>query len=236
MSDVEISPEFLPLLRQHGLDTFESVMQCKDGEIMRSVPGRSTVRLPMGIYLKRYEVRYYSLPWLHAFCHDEAEHEWKMIHELQRASFRVPTPIAFGRCGARSFVMTEDIAGGVPADSIAPPLAAIGKLTRQFHDAGFIHKDYYLCHIFVAGEALYFIDLQRVLGPGRFSERWRVKDLAALAHSAQRIRLAHEELLRAYGCDEALRRKVDARMKWLSQRRPKYVGVWDRSDPNRPEF
>ncbi len=236
MSDVEITPEFLPLLRQHGLDTFESVMQCKDGEIMRSVPGRSTVRLPMGVYLKRYEVRYYSLPWLHAFCHDEAEHEWKMIHELQRAGFRVPTPIAFGRRGARSFVMTEEIAGGVPADSIAPPLAAIGKLTRQFHDAGFIHKDYYLCHVFVAGEALYFIDLQRVLGPGTFSERWRVKDLAALAHSAERINLPYEELLAAYGADKVLRQQVAARMNWLRKRRPTYVGVWDDPKSSKARF
>ena len=136
----------------------------------------------------------------------------------------------------RSFVMTEEIAGGVPADSIAPPLAAIGKLTRQFHDAGFIHKDYYLCHIFVAGEALYFIDLQRVLGPGKFSRRWIVKDLAALAHSAERIGLPHEELLRAYGVDEALRRKIAARRAWLRKRRPRYVGVWDDPEKSRARF
>jgi tRNA A-37 threonylcarbamoyl transferase component Bud32 len=212
-----------------GLDSFEAVMNLSGGQTMRSVPGRSTVRLVLrerAVYLKRYEPEYYSF-FARLFHRDEAEHEWKMIHELQRAGFNVPPPIAFGRRGARSFLMTEEIAGGVPADSIAPPLPAIGKLMRRFHDAGFIHKDSYLCHIFVAGEKLFFIDLQRVLGPGTFAERWRVKDLAALAHSAERIGLPLGELLGAYGGDESLLRRVAARMAWLRKRRPKYVGVWD---------
>ena len=227
-----------PWLHEHGHDSFDAIMNVRDGKMIRSVPGRSTVRLPLGnrvVYLKRYEPEYYS--WLDRLLHhDEAEHEWKMIHALQRAGFNVPAPVAFGRRGLRSFVMTEEIAGGVPADSIAPPLAAIGKLSRQFHDAGFIHKDYYLCHIFVAGEALHFIDLQRVLGPGKFSRRWIVKDLAALAHSAERIGVPYEELLQAYGCDAALRRKVAARMAWLNKRRPKYVGVWDDPEKSRARF
>ena len=227
-----IASEWLPLR------DFDAVMNVRDGKIMRSVPGRSTVRLQLGervVYLKRYEPEYYS--WLGRIFHcDEAEHEWKSIHALQRAGFNVPTPVAFGRRGARSFVMTEEIAGGVPADSIKPPLPAIGKLMRRFHDAGFIHKDSYLCHIFVAGETLFFIDLQRVLGPGKFSQRWIVKDLAALAHSTARIDLPTEELLRAYGGDDALMRKVAARMAWLDKRRPKYVGVWNDPEKNRARY
>jgi tRNA A-37 threonylcarbamoyl transferase component Bud32 len=237
MSKFEIAPAFVSLLHEHGLDTFKDVMERKIKHVMRSVPGRSTVRLPFGIYLKRYEPDYYS-PLTRWWHHDEAEHEWNMIHELQRAGFRVPTPVAFGRRGARSFVMTAEIAGGVPADTVATPalLERIGKLTRQFHDAGFIHKDYYLCHIFVAGDVLYFIDLQRVLGPRRFSQRWIVKDLAALAHSAARIGVAHEALLRAYGGDDALFKKVAARMQWLKKRRPKFVGVWDDPVKSKAEF
>jgi tRNA A-37 threonylcarbamoyl transferase component Bud32 len=217
---------------------FERMMNLTGGEVMRSVPGRSTVRLTLDgrvVYLKRYEPEYYS--WLdRMFRRDEAEHEWNMIHELQRAGFNVPRPVAFGRRGLRSFVATEEIPGGVPADSIQPPLAEIGKLMRRFHDAGFIHKDSYLCHIFVAGEKLYFIDLQRVLGPGRFAQRWIVKDLAALAHSAERIGLPAEEILRAYGGDESLMHKVRARMNWLAKRRPKYVGVWDDPEKSKARF
>jgi tRNA A-37 threonylcarbamoyl transferase component Bud32 len=218
---------------------FEKMMNLPGGEVVRSVPGRSTVRLTLDgrvVYLKRYEPEYYSW-WRRIFHHDEAEHEWKMIHELQRAGFHVPTPVAFGRRGLRSFVATEEIPGGAPADTMRPPpLAEIGRLMRRFHDAGFIHKDSYLCHIFVAGEKLYFIDLQRVLGPGRFARRWIVKDLAALAHSAERIGLPAEEILRAYGGEESLLRKVRARMNWLARRRPKYVGVWDDPEKSRARY
>jgi tRNA A-37 threonylcarbamoyl transferase component Bud32 len=221
-----------------ALKDFETVMNLTGGHTKRSVPGRSTVRFVFGdrvVYLKRYEPEYYSF-FGRLFRHDEAEHEWKMIHELQRAGFNVPSPVAFGRRGARSFLMTEEIAGGVPADSIQPPLPAIGKLMRQFHDAGFIHKDSYLCHIFVAGQKLFFIDLQRVLGPGKFAGRWRVKDLAALAHSAERIGLPTDELLKAYDGNDSFQRKVTARMAWLNKRRPKYVGVWDDPDRNQARY
>ena len=216
--------------------TFEETMNLK-GDVMRSVPGRSTVRLTLDgrtVYLKRYEPEYYS--WFdRLFFHDEAEHEWDMVHALQRAGFNVPKPVAFDRQGLRSFVMTEEIPGGVPADSINPPLATIGKLMRQFHDAGFIHKDSYLCHIFVAGEKLYFIDLQRVEGPGKFASRWLVKDLAALAHSAERIGLPADEILQAYG-DVPWMPKVRTRMKWLNQRHPKYVGVHDDPEKSKARF
>jgi tRNA A-37 threonylcarbamoyl transferase component Bud32 len=227
-----------PWLREHGLGDFDAVMSVTGGKSVRSVPGRSTVRLHLGdrvVFLKRYEPGYYPL-FDRLFHRDEAEHEWTMIHALQRAGFNVPTPVAVGRRGLWSFVMTEEINGGVPADSIKPPLAKIGRLLRQFHDAGFIHKDSYLCHIFVAGDKLYLIDLQRVLGPGKFAERWRVKDLAALAHSAERIGVSVDELLQAYGGDESLMRKVGRRVSWLNQRRPKYVGVWDDPAKNQARF
>ena len=90
--------------------------------------------------------------------------------------------------------------------------------------------------MFVAGNSLFFIDLQRVLGPGRFSQRWIVKDLAALAHSAERIGLPAEELLRAYGGDESLTRSVAARMNRLRKRRPKYVGVWDDPEKGKAKY
>src|SRR5437773_1429638 len=78
---------------------FETVMNLQGGTVMRSVPGRSTVHLILDgrvVYLKRYEPEYYSF-FRRIFRHDEAEHEWKMIHALQQAGFNVPKPVAFGR-------------------------------------------------------------------------------------------------------------------------------------------
>jgi tRNA A-37 threonylcarbamoyl transferase component Bud32 len=257
-----VNPDFEPLLREHGLNSFDKIMQHPSPTVMRSVPGRSTVRVQLGAqvaYLKRYEASYYS--WWQRLLrrlglgHDEAGQEWNMIHALRRRGFNTPTPIAFGRRGDSSFVMTLEIAGGVAADERVLKsdakgrralLEAIGKLTRRFHDARFIHKDYYLCHIFVVGREdadpeLYFIDLQRVLGPRRVSSRWLVKDLGALGHSAHRIGVSRTDLLRAFShyCgksrldadDRALAHEIMARMAWLHRRRPKYVGVWD--DPKK---
>src|SRR5712672_2130711 len=115
MSKFEITPEFQPLLQAHRLDTFDAIIQRKVEHVMRSVPGRSTVRFPLGeqvTYLKRYEPEYY--PTLkRVWHHDEAEQEWRMIHALLHAGFNVPQPIAFGRRGAHSFVMTLEIADSV---------------------------------------------------------------------------------------------------------------------------
>src|SRR5437773_1422113 len=80
-----------------GLNNFEAAMNLPGGKLMRSVPGRSTMRLQIAgraVYLKRYEPEYYSFL-DRLFHHDEAEHEWNMLHELQRAGFNVPTPLAF---------------------------------------------------------------------------------------------------------------------------------------------
>ena len=247
MSNFEITPEFQPLLREHGLDSFDAIMQRPVENVMRSVPGRSTIRLPMGIYLKRYEPEYYPLL-KRLWHHDEAEQEWRMIHALLRTGFNVPQPVAFGRRGAQSFVMTLEIAGGIDAEATLLKrdtagrhalLESIAQVSWRFLEAGFIHKDLYLRHIFVAGTELYFIDLQRAIGPARFAQRWHVKDLAALAHSVSRLGLPDADLLpalRQCGGDEALWRRVEARMAWLNKRRPKYIGVWDNPEKSQAEY
>lgn len=106
----------------------------------------------------------------------------------------------------RSCLVTEEIGGATQADDDAEarfgpggegPTAEkrrlvrkIGRLARTLHGAGFVHRDFYLCHILVrpvegGGEVLHLIDLQR-LGrrPGGAPRRWIVKDLAALLFSS----------------------------------------------------
>jgi hypothetical protein len=107
--------------------------------------------------------------------------------------------------------MTAEITGGVPADKYLPSLprpqrrkflGQLVELTQQFQRTHFIHKDYYLNHIFVVAGAetpqLYFIDLQRVRGPGRFRARWYLKDISGLAYSAQKAGASRSELLWMY--------------------------------------
>jgi len=169
--------EFADLLRANGLGTFEQIMARQGGRMMRSVPGRSTVRLelrrPEGgtaiVFLKRYEREYLSfaqklLRFLHwPGARDEAQHEWDAVGQLQAAGFNTATPVAMGRQRelgfvTRSFLLTAEITGGVAGHNYVRKLDAtqrrelvrhLAELTRRFHSTGFAHKDYYLSHIFV---------------------------------------------------------------------------------------
>jgi tRNA A-37 threonylcarbamoyl transferase component Bud32 len=227
---IRVQRGFLDLLRHHGLDNFNAVMLFSHGLLIRAVPGRSTQRIELPVpgaplliaYLKRYEPEYLSLQrWLLRLLHcpgydDEAAREWQMLHALRAHGFNTPTPIAVGQSKGfgivtRSFVMTADIDGGQAADVFwrthnrscrRALIAALASLTRQFHTAGFIHKDYYLPHVFVVERDgnlnPFLIDLQRVMGPAQFRHRWIIKDIGALAFSAERAGISHTDMLRFY--------------------------------------
>lgn len=232
--DLQIAPEFSELLRANDLNTFEKITACRTGTVMRSVPGRSTVRLelPGGVlYLKRYNPDYY-LWWQRLIgIHDEARHEWDMIHALRQAGFFTATPVATGRLNSHSFLITAAIPGGVSADKVFAGLHGqartefikrVADLTRRFHGAGFIHKDYYLSHIFVAGNDLYLIDLQRAVGPGSFGDRWRVKDLGQLVYTLQ-LAGATDAELSEWLADQRVRDRAAA----LHARGPKHDVIWN---------
>ena len=206
-----------PLLSANGLDTFEKIMAAKSEHFARRFPGRNTVRMELkspdggathAVYLKRYEPNYLSA-WgffLRAIrwprMDDEAGREWRKLHLMRAKGFNTATPIAMGQKKSggvvtRSFVMTEEIRGGTSGDSYCRGLdaaerrqffAELAVLARRFHDAGFAHRDFYLCHFFVVprerSREIFLIDLQRVFQPRLFRERWLVKDLGSLAYSA----------------------------------------------------
>lgn len=230
-----VAEAFRPLVMQAGLDSVTAMMACTAGQTMRSVPGRSTVRLPLGdqtLYLKRYTLAYYTWWQRLRGVESEALHEWRMIHTLRAKGFHTATPVACGQQGWSSFVLTQEIPGGIAADKVFQSLEAgrrqpfldrLADLTRCFHQAGFIHKDFYLSHIFVGGDDLYLIDLQRVRGPGQFHERWRIKDLAQLVYSLERAGATTSELAR-WLADPRVRARVVA----LHRRGPKHDVIWDR--------
>ncbi len=71
-------------------------------------------------------------------------------------------------------------------------IQAVALLARQFHENGWRHRDFYLCHIFIRKIEeqiqLTLIDLARVFRPRWRRERWLIKDLAQLNYSApQRV-------------------------------------------------
>jgi heptose I phosphotransferase len=259
-----VSRDFWPLLQHNGLDTFDKIMAAEAGAVMRSVPGRRTVRMrlpsPAGdsvtVYLKRYHPEYLTMKRFvlrllrRPGGEDEATREWRMIHALRRHGIGTAAPVAAGRSKTwglitRSFVMTAEIGGGVPADEHVQALNVgdrrrfvrhLADLARKFHGQGFIHKDFYLSHIFVVNDGeppgLFLIDLQRVLGPARFRERWLVKDIGSLAYSAQKAGVSRTDLVRFYKRyfekgrldqrDRRFIRKIMRRVRWLFGYTPRY--------------
>ncbi|MEI6085489.1 MAG: lipopolysaccharide kinase InaA family protein [Verrucomicrobiota bacterium] len=220
--------------------------------VVRAVPGRSTIRVMIhgtAMYLKRYERGYLSpakkfLRLIHwPGCDDEAAREWRKMHLLRQHGFLTATPVALGRRGFASFLLQQEIAGGVPADehlqTLATPqrrqlLRQVGELARRLRAAGFIHKDLYLKHIFVAGGELYLIDLQRVLGPRRHRERWYLKDAAALAFSLRAHgKCSWTDVMRVYKAyapgktDKNFIRQLWPKITRLLNRTPKYKRVWN---------
>jgi len=119
-------------------------------------------------------------------------------------------------------------------DVIAEFTRRLAALVRDLHVAGFVHRDLYSSHVFLAdsgeGFELHLIDLARMFLPRRRRFRWRVKDLAQLRHSMppQWVEAHWEAFLRAYLGDpgprrlrrwrRAVERKV-AYMRWRLDRR-----------------
>jgi tRNA A-37 threonylcarbamoyl transferase component Bud32 len=221
-------------------------------------------------YLKRYGEEYLSpLDKLLRLIHwpgsdDEAGREWRKMLLLRTHNFLTAVPIAAGqsrRAGivTSSFLLQQEIPNGLPTDdyivqrlATAPPqrkwelFRKLGELARTFQDAGFIHKDFYLKHIFVVERGddwdLYLIDLQRVLGPRAHRQRWYLKDLSALAHSARRrARLSLPNILRIYqgyartrklqAVDKRFIENVWRRVRKLRGRQPRYGRVWNAAEP-----
>lgn len=84
--------------------------------------------------------------------------------------------------------------GGARDAQLQRLIGHVAAIARQFHDAGFNHRDLYCCHFFVHERAtgdfdIRLIDLQRVQLRTRMRRRWIVKDLAQLAYSAPRDRI-----------------------------------------------
>ncbi|MBE3069794.1 MAG: hypothetical protein IMZ66_06120, partial [Planctomycetes bacterium] len=141
-----------------------------------------------------------------------ARHELRQICRM--ADIGIPTMrfVAIGEACSRvgpelSCLVTEEVPGAVQTDdyceqtfgrAAASEKAAarrrlvreIARLARRFHAGGYVHRDFYLCHILVrpaeGGEVLlHLIDLQRVDRNLRGApRRWIVKDLAALLFSS----------------------------------------------------
>lgn len=128
--------------------------------------------------------------------------EYENVRAVRQAGIPTMTELA---CGAdesgRSFVLVSAV-DGVSLENRAEDFfirqqddpgrlaefnSALARLMSDFHGAGFVHRDFYACHVFIderdGAMDLSLIDLARVFRPRWRARRWRVKDLAQLKYS-----------------------------------------------------
>ena len=211
-----VSHDYVWQLHRNRLDAFESWYdESLVGKPVRVTSDRANFRLAIYVqadrrlvlFLKRHESIGFAarvLSWL-KFRRPitPGRVEWDNIFRFASLGVATSAPVVLGEDPAtgRSFIVTAEIEGAVPADDYAhahfaskDPAAArarrrfvrrLAEIVRRLHAAKLCHRDLYLCHAFVketAGEfQIHLIDLQRV---ARFTlPRWKVKDVAQLEYS-----------------------------------------------------
>jgi len=195
--------------------TFDEFMKLKGDETITKKRGRTVVTLNYDdgrkLYLKRHtktkfldslkELLRYGKPTSNAGL------EWNAISELRNYGIQTMPALAMGEkfklkfWEKQSFLLTEEIKNGVSVEKIleANPVLSfnvrrklaerIGKIARKLHQAGFVHRDFYLGHFYVVGELnkdyqLHLIDLQRIMPGAKIFNRWSLKDISALYFSS----------------------------------------------------
>lgn len=174
------------------------------------------------VYLKKHHTRSWCSrlrATLGLGPHDSpGRHEARNVRKLEAAGIPCMELAAFGERLRHdglleSFLITPELEGFTQLDDFLrgrfrvltnhperrdPELrrliARVAAIARQFHEAGFNHRDLYCCHFFVHEDSsgdfeIRLIDLQRVQHRRRLRRRWLVKDLAQLAYSAPRDRI-----------------------------------------------
>ena len=188
---MRIAEIYQPIFRKLGIDA-KSIFTHPEIRPWRDLNDRQNCTLdttwedgsPVRFHIKRFpKVRSSATP---------ADVEVNGIRALQVEDIPTAPLVGWGRTrDLRSFVITQDLTGYVPADkliSTGTPFDRIiqptAKIAANLHNCGLHHQDMYLCHFYVKfGENsaidVRLIDAARVGRMGFLSRtRWIVKDLA----------------------------------------------------------
>ena len=211
-----INADFAKILEFNGINSFEDLWNIS-GESVKNVlkergTGRVFLKSPDGsalteAYIKRYRPepfmsRLKNILSLRPCRFPGAMNEWEAIIEFHRRNLPTMQPLACGAGGGNSCILTLGITDYVRASELFAKFAKgertrrrklirrIAELAAGMHKAKMAHQDFYLVHMFVKekeDDSVFLIDLQRVVFEASFSERWRVKDLAQLLFSADKL-------------------------------------------------
>ena len=234
IGDLQVHPDYQELLTRNGLDDFDALLRTP-GQNHLSKRGLAdwrerivlTLESPTG--RKRFYLKRYSHPPLRQQLNrllsgydSTSEIECHWLREVARLGIEVPVAVAFGsrRSGPReikSLLLTAEVPGeplekwlpvqGPDLDWPARMLLSrkLAELVSRLHNAGLIHRDLYLSHIFVEWDGrdccrLHILDLHRIIRPRWRARRWVVKDLAALNYSTPATLAGRADRLRWLKC------------------------------------
>ena len=200
-----------------------------DGEVFRAVARRRTVRMlldgrayfakvHLGVGWKEILKNWLVLkpPVL------GAENEYRACLHLANAGVRAPVVAGYGMSNGNpaertSWIVTDELTGYLSLEDLVarwaqhPPkprdvrklVEHVARFVREFHGAGVIHRDLYICHILIDEQAwaaghvnLAVLDLHRAQIHARIPEKWLLRDLAALLFSTLDLGLARGAWLR----------------------------------------
>ncbi|MFI4910557.1 MAG: lipopolysaccharide kinase InaA family protein [Sedimentisphaeraceae bacterium JB056] len=176
-------------------------------------------------YLKTYNkppLKVQVSNWLdHGNIASTAAYDYMPALELESIGVKTPVVAAFGEVMSgpfekKSFIVTEEIVGGVDLEKNVPEffkrpfdsdkhckqmdfVRELARFSRDFHNNGFRHRDFYLAHIFWGEDGGFqMIDLQRVFKPKLTGWKYRLKDIAQLYYSAPSSIYSRTARLRFY--------------------------------------
>lgn len=213
MSEVRIyaDPKIRPELEAEGLLDLDALSEREDLHTIKArLSSRQTYRLQTEaghtLYLKLYREIDPPSRFAGLFARrfdSPASREWFVLEKLHELG--VPTMhgaacieefegdvkraalLTIGLDAQRSLqtLIMEDLSEFPQAARRQSIARELGGILKRMHEGGVNHRDFYLVHIRVAqDDKLYVTDLNRADIRKRVTRRWRVKDLAALLHSA----------------------------------------------------
>ncbi|NKC00263.1 MAG: lipopolysaccharide core heptose(I) kinase RfaP [Pseudomonadales bacterium] len=200
-----------------------------DGEVFREVARRKTMRVELdgrAYFVKLHD----GVGWLEVIKNWVqfkrpilgAENEYEACRDLEKVGIRAPLAAAFATddgsyASRRSFVLCDELKDHTSLEDVVEPwfehmaspltrlrmLVAVAKFAREFHTHGFIHRDFYICHLLAEGVALKndefdlaVLDLHRARRFDVVPERWLRRDLAALLFSTLDLGYTRRDWLR----------------------------------------
>ena len=207
-----INESFESILRFNGVSTARALYEILSEPVKNVLKERGTGRVflrdPRGgpdieCYLKRYlqpsmKDRIKCATAFKPVFSSGALHEWTALCAFHREGLNTMTPIAAGFFADKTCNLTLGIKDYVRASELFRSelktdlerrrnlIIKIAEYVARMHCAGLAHQDFYLVHLFIKpdeGDAIYLIDLQRVIMQKHLARRWIIKDLAQIHFS-----------------------------------------------------